>query len=225
MKRPNALVERRIKESLKNDRARIQVGHISHFGLLEMSRQRLRPSLAETSFIACPHCGGTGHVRSTESAAIHVLRGIEDEGSKRRSAEIVVYVSTPVALYLLNHKRERLHEIEIRYTMRVLIAADDAQIAPQFRIEKVRTRAPDEIPALVSLERALPAPALDVEDEEEEEAEAGGASASSFFAWTEGIAGFVVSSAPRACCSCGRESLCSPAHFSWNCCIAVMYSR
>ena len=107
-KRHNAMVERRIKEALKNDRARIQVGHISHFGLLEMSRQRLRPSLAETSFIPCPHCGGTGHVRSTENAAIHVLRGIEDEGSKRRAAEIVVYVSTPVALYLLNHKRERL---------------------------------------------------------------------------------------------------------------------
>ena len=93
-KRHNAMVERRMKEALKNDRARIQVGHISHFGLLEMSRQRLRPSLAETSFIACPHCGGTGHVRSTESAAIHVLRGIEDEGGKRRAAEIVVHVAT-----------------------------------------------------------------------------------------------------------------------------------
>ena len=83
-----AMVERRLKEALKNDRARIQVGHISHFGLMEMSRQRLRPSLAETSFIACPHCGGMGHVRSTESAAIHVLRGIEEEGAKRRAAEI-----------------------------------------------------------------------------------------------------------------------------------------
>ena len=78
----NAMVERRLKEALKNDRARIQVGHISHFGLMEMSRQRLRPSLAETSFITCPHCGGTGHVRSTESAAIHVLRGIEEEGAQ-----------------------------------------------------------------------------------------------------------------------------------------------
>ena len=85
-------VERRLKEALKNDRARIQVGQISHFGLMEMSRQRLRPSLAETSFIICPHCGGIGHVRSTESAAIHVLRGIEEEGAKRRAAEIVVHV-------------------------------------------------------------------------------------------------------------------------------------
>jgi ribonuclease E len=168
-KRHNAMVERRIKEALKNDRARIQVGHISHFGLLEMSRQRLRPSLAETSFILCPHCGGTGHVRSTENAAIHVLRGIEDEGSKRRSAEIIVHVSTPVALYLLNHKRERLQEIELRYTMRVIVAADDGQIAPQFRIEKVRTRSADEIPAVVTTERSIMLPAaLDVEDEEDE---------------------------------------------------------
>jgi len=168
-KRHNAMVERRIKEALKNDRARIQVGHISHFGLLEMSRQRLRPSLAETSFIACPHCGGTGHVRSTENAAIHVLRGIEDEGGKRRSAEIIVYVSTPVALYLLNHKRERLREIEVRYAMRVVVAADDTQISPQFRIEKVRTRSPDEMPVVVTAERSmLPPPIVESEDDEEE---------------------------------------------------------
>ncbi|WP_428541358.1 Rne/Rng family ribonuclease [Rhodopila sp.] len=173
-KRHNAMVERRIKEALKNDRARIQVGHISHFGLLEMSRQRLRPSLAETSFILCPHCGGTGHVRSTENAAIHVLRGIEDEGSKRRSAEIVVHVSSPVALYLLNHKRERLQEIELRYAMRVIIAADDAQIAPQFRIEKLRTRSPDEVAAVVTAERPLPLPAAAAEDDEDR-ADAAGA--------------------------------------------------
>jgi ribonuclease E len=174
-KRHNAMVERRIKDALKNDRARIQVGHISHFGLLEMSRQRLRPSLAETSFMPCPHCGGTGHVRSTENAAIHVLRGIEDEGSKRRAAEIVVYVSTPVALYLLNHKRERLREIELRYAMRVAIGADDEQIAPQFRVERVRTRSPDEVPVVMTAERSIPStPVVEAEDEEEEEAEAVG---------------------------------------------------
>ncbi len=167
-KRHNAMVERRIKDALKNDRARIQVGHISHFGLLEMSRQRLRPSLAETSFIPCPHCGGTGHVRSTENAAIHVLRGIEDEGGKRRSAEIVVHVSTPVALYLLNHKRDRLREIELRYVMKVIVAADDGQIAPQFRIEKVRVRSADEIPPVVTPDRMLvPAPVADLEPDEE----------------------------------------------------------
>ncbi len=171
-KRHNAMVERRMKEALKNDRARIQIGHISHFGLLEMSRQRLRPSLAETSFMPCPHCGGTGHVRSTENAAIHVLRGIEDEGSKRRAAEIIVYVSTPVALYLLNHKRERLREIELRYVMRVVIAADDTQIAPQFRVDRVRLRSADEAAALVAPEHAIMAPPVeDVERDEEEEEE------------------------------------------------------
>ncbi len=167
-KRHNAMVERRMKEALKNDRARIQVGHISHFGLMEMSRQRLRPSLEETSFIACPHCNGTGHVRGTESAAIHVLRGVEDEGGKRRSAEIVVHVATPIALYILNHKRERLHEIERRYGMRVIIAADDAQIAPQFRIEKLRVRSPDEAPPVVTPDRML-APMPEPEDDTEEE--------------------------------------------------------
>ncbi|MDR3538475.1 MAG: ribonuclease E/G, partial [Acetobacteraceae bacterium] len=175
-KKHNAMVERRMKEALKNDRARIQVGHISHFGLMEMSRQRLRPSLAETSFIACPHCGGTGHVRSTESAAIHVLRGIEDEGSKRRAAEIVVHVATPIALYLLNHKRERLQEIEARYAMRVIIAADDGQLASQFRIERVRAQIVGEALSVVTPDApqpALPPPAAAVAESEADEDEAG----------------------------------------------------
>ena len=146
------MVERRLKEALKNDRARIQVGHISHFGLMEMSRQRLRPSLAETSFIACPHCGGIGHVRSTESAAIHVLRGIEEEGAKRRAAEIVVYAAPPVALYILNHKRERLGEIEERYGMRVLCLGDDGQMTSQFRIERVRAQVVAETPVAITQE-------------------------------------------------------------------------
>ena len=104
-----------------------------------MSRQRLRPSLEETTLILCPHCNGTGHVRGTESAALHVLRGVEEEAGKRRSAEIIVHVATAIALYILNHKRERLNEIERRYGMRVIIAADEAMIAPRFRIERLRT--------------------------------------------------------------------------------------
>ena len=92
-KKHNAMVERRMAESLKNDRARIQIGHISHFGLMELSRQRLRPSLAETSLTICENCNGTGHVRSTESAALHVLREIEEEGGKLRAAEILVHVA------------------------------------------------------------------------------------------------------------------------------------
>jgi ribonuclease E len=164
LKKNNGMVERRLKEALKNDRARIQVGHISHFGLMEMSRQRLRPSLAETSFIACPHCGGMGHVRSTESAAIHVLRGIEEEGAKRRAAEVVVYAAPAVVLYILNHKRERLAEVEQRYGMRVLCLGDDGQMTSQFRIERVRAQAPVEVPAAVTQE-VTPAPEIEAENE------------------------------------------------------------
>jgi ribonuclease E len=169
-KKHNAMVERRIKEALKNDRARIQVGHISHFGLLEMSRQRLRPSLAETSFILCPHCGGTGHVRSTESAAIHVLRGIEEEGSKRRAAEIVVHVATPTALYILNHKRERLHEIELRYAMRVTVLGDDSQMPSQFRIDRMRPQEAREATLVAITPDAPPAAWTPPEPEPEEAA-------------------------------------------------------
>jgi ribonuclease E len=164
----NAMVEKRLKEALKNDRARIQMGHISHFGLMEMSRQRLRPSLAETSFITCAHCGGTGHVRSTESAAIHVLRRVEEEGAKRRAAEIVVYVAPQVALYILNHKRERLAGIEQRYGMHVLCVGDDIQMNSQFRIERLRAQVASEVPAAVTQD-AAPPPA---EAEPEEEIEA-----------------------------------------------------
>ncbi len=170
-KKHNAMVERRIKEALKNDRARIQVGHISHFGLLEMSRQRLRPSLAETSFIVCPHCGGTGHVRSTESAAIHVLRGIEEEGSKRRAAEIVVYTLTATALYILNHKRDRLADIEARYSMRVAVTGDETQLTPLFRIERVRAQTTRELPppaVTPDLQPAAVSPPEAGEDDEEE---------------------------------------------------------
>jgi ribonuclease E len=174
----NAMVEKRLKEALKTDRARIQVGHISHFGLMEMSRQRLRPSLTETSFVVCPHCGGTGHVRSTESAAIHVLRGIEEEGARRRAAEIVVYAAPEVALYILNHKRARLAEIESRYGMRVLCLGEGAQMASQFRIERLRAQAVTEAPTAITQEVALPPAEIEPEeevltgDDEDEDAEA-----------------------------------------------------
>jgi len=140
--RNQAAVERRLKEALKNDRARIQVGRISPFGLLEMSRQRLRPSLVETSTQPCPHCGGTGFIRSTESTALYVLRSIEEEGMRRRSAEICVYVPTTVALYILNQKRDSLVQLETRYSLRVLVARDDALIPPAFRLERLRAYGP-----------------------------------------------------------------------------------
>jgi ribonuclease E len=131
-------VERRLKEAMRHDRARIQIGRISPFGLLELSRQRLRPSLVEASTLPCRHCGGTGHVRSTESTALHILRAIEEEGIRGRSAEITAYVPTAVALYVLNQKRERLGEIEGRYRFRVFVASDDELIPPDFRIERVK---------------------------------------------------------------------------------------
>jgi len=142
-KKHNAMVERRMSDALKNDRARIQIGHISHFGLMEISRQRLRPSLAETSLTVCPHCGGMGHVRSTESAALHVLRAIEEEGGKRRAAEILVHVAPDAALYILNNKRQRLTEIEARYAMRVNFAADPSLLPAQTRIERLRAQTAD----------------------------------------------------------------------------------
>ncbi len=137
-RRHNASVEKRLKDALKVDRARIQVGHISHFGLLEMSRQRLRPSLAETSFDPCPHCGGTGHVRNIDSSAISVLRAIEDEGGKAKASVIMVHATGAVVMYLLNHKRDRLSEIEGRFAMRVQFAADEQLTPGQVRIDRVR---------------------------------------------------------------------------------------
>src|SRR5215468_9859119 len=118
-------VERRLKEAMRSDRARIQIGRISPFGLLELSRQRLRPSLLENVTEICAHCEGTGRVRSVESTALHVLRGIEEEGVRRRAGEIVVKVPTAVALYLLNHKRLNIADAEQRYSFHVIIAGDN----------------------------------------------------------------------------------------------------
>lgn len=133
-------VERKLKEALKVDRARIQVGRISPFGLLELSRQRLRPSLVEASTQVCPSCGGMGHLRSTESLAFQALRTIEEEGIRERSSEVTVAVPTSVALYLMNHKREALRVVEERYGLRVFIAADDQQTPPGIRLERVKAR-------------------------------------------------------------------------------------
>src|SRR5689334_15417289 len=168
--RNQVAVERRLKEALKNDRARIQVGRISPFGLLEMSRQRLRPSLTEASTQPCPHCGGTGFIRSVESTALHVLRSIEEEGIRRRSAEICVYVPTTVALYVLNQKRDSLNQIEDRYSLRVTVPRDDSLIPPAFRLERLRHYGYGEAPAVRPI-RAPTWPDYDDEDEDEEERE------------------------------------------------------
>ncbi|UPG74088.1 Rne/Rng family ribonuclease [Roseomonas gilardii subsp. gilardii] len=136
----DAQVERRLKESLRTDRARIQVGRISHFGLLEMSRQRLRPSLTEHAFMTCPHCQGRGIVRSLESSALHVLRGIEEEGAKRRASEILVHAAEPVAMHILNNKREWLANIEARFNMHVMLAGEHEMSEAQFRIERLKAQ-------------------------------------------------------------------------------------
>ena len=133
-------VERRIKEVMKSDRARIQLGRISHFGLMELSRQRLRSSLLEASSHVCAYCGGTGHVRSTESTALHVLRAIEDEGMLERSSEITIYVPSAVALYVLNKKRRMLHTIGERYNLKIFVESDDTLVPPDYRIERVKAR-------------------------------------------------------------------------------------
>ena len=138
-------VERRLKDAMKVDRARLQIGHISNFGLLELSRQRLRPSLLETSSQICPHCRGTGNILSTESMAMRVLRAIEEEGIRMRSSEITVRVQTAVALYTLNHKRGTLAEMEGKYGFQVMLEGDDSVIPPDIDLERVKGR-PEPLP-------------------------------------------------------------------------------
>jgi len=134
--RNNRAVERKIKECLKSDRARIQIGRISHFGLMEMSRQRLRPSLLESSSDPCPTCGGSGIVYSIESAAMRALRALEDEALRGQFTEVSIFVPGPIALYLLNQKRPSITSIEDRYGLTILVRSDDTLIAPDFRVER-----------------------------------------------------------------------------------------
>nr|WP_281854847.1 ribonuclease E/G [Acetobacter pasteurianus] len=144
-RRHNSMIERRLKDALRHDRARIQIGSISHFGLLEMSRQRLRPSVAEAAFMPCPHCNGTGMMRSIESSALHVLRAVEEEGARRRSSAITVHVAADIAFYILNNKRDWLTQIEQRHQMEVLFAADNTLPAPEVRIERRQHARPPRI--------------------------------------------------------------------------------
>jgi ribonuclease E len=134
--RNNRAVERRLKDCLKSDRARLQVGRISAFGLLEMSRQRLRPSILEASGQTCTVCGGSGMVRTTESTALHVLRAIEEKCLSQPSEEMTVHVASPVALYLLNIKREALAHLEQRYGLKVYVFGDDKLVPPEMRFDR-----------------------------------------------------------------------------------------
>src|SRR4029079_6210324 len=129
--RNNRSVERRLKECLKQDRARIQVGLISHFGLLEMSRQRIRTSVLESSTDKCPYCGGSGHVRSVSSLALQLLRGLEEQLIKGATHNLIVRTRAEVAFYVLNHKRSHLRSLEERFRITITISADDSVTASQ----------------------------------------------------------------------------------------------
>ncbi|KRB50376.1 ribonuclease [Rhizobium sp. Root708] len=135
-KRNNRSVEKKLKECLKNDRARIQVGRISHFGLLEMSRQRIRASVLESTTQVCSHCGGSGHVRSQSSVALHVLRGIEEYLLKNTTHNITVRTTPEIALYLLNHKRQTIIDYENRFGISIVVDADGAVGAQHFAIDR-----------------------------------------------------------------------------------------
>ncbi len=136
--RNNHAVERRMKEALKRDRARVQMGRITGFGLMELSRQRLHSSFIEASYLPCPHCKGKGVVRSTESVSIHTLHILEEESLKRRFSELRMTVPTSTALYVLNNKREDLHKIETKYDVKIFLEADDSLLFPtDYRIERV----------------------------------------------------------------------------------------
>ena len=141
-------VERKLKEAMRIDRARIRMGRISPFGLMELSRQRLRPSLVEASMERCTSCAGTGVRRSVESSAVHALRAIEEEGLQGRSAEILLRVPAAVGLYIFNRKRRMLEEIEQRYEFAVSFEQDDSLVPPSYAIERIAARAaPVEEPA------------------------------------------------------------------------------
>lgn len=138
-RRNNASVEKRLKDKLKSDRARIQVGRISGFGLMEMSRQRLRPGMLESTTQPCPHCHGTGLIRSDDSLALTILRAIEEEGTRKRSREVLVKAPVAVINFLINAKREHVAGIEARYGMSVRLEADPTLISPDYAIEKFKT--------------------------------------------------------------------------------------
>jgi len=141
--RNNAAVERRMKEAMKTDRARLQIGRLSAFGLMEISRQRLHPSLTEINFEKCPHCGGVGMVRSVDSSAISILRQIEEDAIRLPGGEMLLHVPTSIALYILNQKRAALHEIETRYSMHIYLHSDDSLIPPDCRLERVKAGSGD----------------------------------------------------------------------------------
>src|SRR6056300_1313934 len=138
-RRNNNAVEKRLKDKLKTDRSRIQVGRISGFGLMEMSRQRLRPGMIEATTQACAHCHGTGLIRSDDNLALSILRQIEEEGVRRRSREVLVQCPVGIANFIMNQKRDHVAHIEQRYGLSVRVEGDPMLVSPDFLIEKFKT--------------------------------------------------------------------------------------
>jgi ribonuclease E len=168
-------VEKRLRDAVKNDRARVQIGKISQFGLLEMSRQRLRAGVIAGSTVTCAHCAGTGLVRSTESTALRVLRGLEEEGEKNRAAAVTVKIADEVALYILNQKRAELSRIETEHGMQITFEPTHGMAAGNFELERTKSRDPGDRPrpSAVSIEAGFvpsdePEPEYQEEVEEEE---------------------------------------------------------
>ncbi|MEP5155040.1 Rne/Rng family ribonuclease [Planktotalea sp.] len=154
----NAAVEKRMKDKLKSDRARIQVGRISGFGLMEMSRQRLRPGMIEATTAPCPACHGTGLIRSDDNMALNILRQIEEEGVRKRSREVLVRCPVAISNYLMNQKREHIAQIEQRYGLSVRIEADMHMVSPDFALEKFKTATrvvPEPSAPVVSVDTSL----------------------------------------------------------------------
>jgi ribonuclease E len=166
-KRNNRAVERKMSDCLKHDRARIQVGRISHFGLLEMSRQRIRASVLESSTEVCPHCGGLGHVRSVSSVALQLLRAIEEMLMRGATHNLIVRTRTDVALYVLNHKRAHLRDLEDTFKVTIAINADATMSGPQsYTVERgEQAHTPEAARALLAAQNAAIASASASEDE------------------------------------------------------------
>ncbi len=167
----NLAVEKRLKEKLKTDRARIQVGRISGFGLLEMSRQRLRPGMIEVTTQPCPACHGTGLIRSDDNMALSILRQIEEEGTRRRSREVLVRCPVSIANFLMNQKREHIAQIESRYGLSVRVEGDVHLVSPDFSMEKFKTASrivPEAIAPVVSVDASL-MDQIDAADDEPEQ--------------------------------------------------------
>jgi ribonuclease E len=173
-------VEKRLRDAVKNDRARVQIGKISQFGLMEMSRQRLRAGVIAGSTVTCPHCAGMGLVRSTESTALRVLRGLEEEAEKNRAAAVTVRIANEVAIYILNQKRHELARLEAEHGIEISFDPKEGLAAGTFELERTKQRDPSERPrnSAVSIEAGFVAsnePEPDFEEEPEEEEEFVGA--------------------------------------------------